>query len=99
MRGRVGMRGIERAQRAVDEQHQRHPSLPTPARLQPLETGPRILPVALCVAAVVRLGNKIVVTTGLLLLGAPYTWVSTASTTTGYGEINGDEGVSDWGCA
>ena len=61
----------------------------------PLETGLRILPVAVCVAAgsiagtllVVRLGNKLVVTTGLLLLASGYAWVSTASATTGYGEI------------
>ena len=61
----------------------------------PLETGLRILPVAVCVAAgsiagtllVVRLGNKLVVTTGLLLLAIGYAWVSTASNSTGYGEI------------
>lgn len=61
----------------------------------PLETGLRILPVALCVAVgslagtllVVRLGNKLVVTTGLLLLAVGYGWVSTASATTGYAEI------------
>jgi EmrB/QacA subfamily drug resistance transporter len=63
----------------------------------PLETGVRILPVALCVAAgsiagtllVVRLGNKLVVTTGLLLLSAAYAWVSTASGSTSYTEIAG----------
>ena len=63
----------------------------------PLETGVRILPVALCVAAgsiagtllVVRLGNKLVVTTGLLSLSAAYAWVSTASSATGYREIAG----------
>ena len=63
----------------------------------PLETGVRILPVALCVAAgsiagtllVVRLGNKLVVTTGLLLLAAAYGWVSTASLDTSYTELAG----------
>ncbi|CAN5239151.1 hypothetical protein BH24ACT10_BH24ACT10_16440 [soil metagenome] len=57
----------------------------------------RILPVALCVAAgsiagtllVVRLGNKVVVTTGLLSLSVAYAWVSTASGTTSYPEIAG----------
>jgi EmrB/QacA subfamily drug resistance transporter len=63
----------------------------------PLETGVRILPVALCVAAgsiagtllVVRLGNTIVVTTGLLSLSAAYAWVSTVSGATSYTEIAG----------
>ena len=63
----------------------------------PLETGLRILPVALSVALgslagtalVVRLGNKLVVTTGLLSLAASYAWVSTASATTSYREIAG----------
>ena len=63
----------------------------------PLETGVRILPVALCVAIgsiagtllVVRLGNKAVVTTGLLLLSVAYAWVSTASGATSYLEIAG----------
>ena len=63
----------------------------------PLETGVRILPVALCVALgsvagtllVVRLGNKVVVATGLLSLATSYAWISTASTVTGYGEIAG----------
>jgi len=63
----------------------------------PLETGVRILPVALCVAAgsiagtllVVRLGNKAVVTAGLLSLSVAYAWVSTASGATSYREIAG----------
>ena len=63
----------------------------------PLETGVRILPVALCVAVgsvagtllVVRLGNKLVVTTGLLSLGIAYAWVSTVSNATSYTEIAG----------
>jgi len=61
----------------------------------PLETGLRILPVALCVALgsiagtllVVRLGNKVVVTAGLLSLAVSYAWISTASAVTGYPEI------------
>ena len=63
----------------------------------PLETGLRILPVAVCVAVgsvagtllVVRLGNKLVVTSGLLSLAVAYAWVSTASSTTSYAEIAG----------
>ncbi len=63
----------------------------------PLESGVRILPVALCVAAgslvgarlVTRLGNKAVVGTGLLLLTAAYGWISTASLLTTYPEIVG----------
>ena len=52
----------------------------------PLETGVRILPVALAIAvgsvlgtrlAVTRLGTKAVVCTGLLLLTAAFAWVST----------------------
>jgi pimeloyl-ACP methyl ester carboxylesterase len=57
----------------------------------------RILPVAVCVALgsivgtllVVRLGNKLVVTTGLLSLSVAYAWVSTASGSTSYLEIAG----------
>lgn len=63
----------------------------------PLETGVRILPVAVCVAVgsvagtllVVRLGNKLVVTGGLLFLTAAYAWISTASGATSYREIAG----------
>ena len=62
-----------------------------------LESGLRILPVALCVALgsvggsllVTRLGNKAVVTTGMLLLTAAYGWISTLSLTTEYTEIVG----------
>ena len=60
-----------------------------------LEAGVRTLPVALCIAAgsvvgmplAVRLGNKVVVTAGLLCLAVAYGWISTASTTTTYTEI------------
>lgn len=63
----------------------------------PLETGIRILPVALSIAIgsiagtmlVVRWGNKLVVTTGLLSLAVAYAWVSTVSGSTGYLEIVG----------
>lgn len=63
----------------------------------PLETGVRILPVALAVALgsvagtglVVRLGNKLVVTAGLLALAAGYAWISTTSISTSYLEIAG----------
>ncbi len=63
----------------------------------PLQTGVRILPVALCVALgsvagtllVVRLGNKLVVTAGLLSLSFAYAWISTASNATSYTEIAG----------
>ena len=60
-----------------------------------LEAGVRTLPVALCIAVgsvagtmlVVRLGNKLVVTAGLLSLSIAYAWSSTASAATGYSEI------------
>lgn len=63
----------------------------------PLEAGLRQLPVALAVAATsiagatlaVRLGTKVVVTGGLLLLAGAYTWISTASVETTYLEIAG----------
>lgn len=63
----------------------------------PLETGLRILPVATCVALgsvagtllAVRLGNKLVVSTGLVSLSIAYAWVSTASGATSYIEIVG----------
>jgi len=63
----------------------------------PLETGLRILPVATCVAIgsvagtvlVVRLGNKLVVTAGLLSLAVAYAWIATASGATSYREIVG----------
>ncbi len=62
-----------------------------------LESGVRILPVALCVAVgsllgtrlVTGLGNKAVVTAGLLSLTAAYAWISTLSLVTGYPEIVG----------
>ena len=62
-----------------------------------LESGVRILPVALCVALgsligarlVTRLGNKAVVGAGLLALTGAYAWISTVSLTTGYPEIVG----------
>lgn len=62
-----------------------------------LESGVRILPVAICVAAgsllgarlVTQLGNKAVVGAGLLALTAAYAWISTVDLTTGYPEIVG----------
>src|ERR1700727_3683974 len=61
----------------------------------PLSTGLRLLPVASFVAIssilgaklAVRVGTKLVVAAGLLLVGAFYLWVTTTSTTTGYGTI------------
>ncbi len=61
----------------------------------PLSTGVRLLPVATCVAIssilgarlAVRFGTKLVVATGLLSMAAFYLWVTTASTSTGYGTI------------
>jgi EmrB/QacA subfamily drug resistance transporter len=57
-----------------------------------LSTGARILPVAvsIAVASVIgtalatRIGTKIVVTTGMLLFGAAFLWISTAGTATPY---------------
>ncbi len=62
-----------------------------------LESGLRVTPVAVCVALgsilgtllVTRVGNKAVVTTGLLSLTAAYAWISTASLATSYTEIAG----------
>jgi EmrB/QacA subfamily drug resistance transporter len=62
-----------------------------------LETGVRLLPVATSVAVasivgtrlVVRVGNKAVVTTGLVLLSVAYVWISTLSVGTSYLEIAG----------
>lgn len=56
----------------------------------PLSAGVHILPVAVSLAAAsglgtvlaVRLGTKIVVTAGLLLVGAGYAWVAVAQTAT-----------------
>ena len=61
----------------------------------PLSTGIRLLPVASFVAIssilgaklAVRVGTKLIVGAGLLLMGAFYLWVTTTSTTTGYGTI------------
>jgi EmrB/QacA subfamily drug resistance transporter len=61
----------------------------------PLSTGVRLLPVASCVAIssvlgtrlAVRVGTKLVVATGLLLMAAFYLWVATTAAATGYGTI------------
>ncbi|MGQ0842765.1 MAG: MFS transporter [Sporichthyaceae bacterium] len=61
------------------------------------EAGTRVLPVAgaTAVASVVgvllalKLGNKLVVATGLLLFAVDFVWISTLSTQTGYAEIAG----------
>jgi predicted MFS family arabinose efflux permease len=61
----------------------------------PLSTGVRLLPVASCVAIssilgtklAVRLGTKLIVTSGLLSMAAFYLWVTTTSASTGYGTI------------
>jgi EmrB/QacA subfamily drug resistance transporter len=61
----------------------------------PLSTGVRLLPVASLVAIssilgtrlAVRLGTKLVVATGLLLMAAFYVWVTTIQTATSYGTI------------
>jgi hypothetical protein len=61
----------------------------------PLSTGVRLLPVATCVAissvvgarVAVRFGTKLVVASGLGSMAAFYLWVTTTSTTTGYGTI------------
>jgi EmrB/QacA subfamily drug resistance transporter len=63
----------------------------------PLETGVRLLPVATSVAVgsivgtqvAVRHGTKVVVSLGLTLLAAAYTWVSSADLATTYLEIAG----------
>jgi EmrB/QacA subfamily drug resistance transporter len=63
----------------------------------PLETGLRLLPVATFVALTsvlgtrlaVRVGNKLVISTGLGLLAAAYAWISTVSVETPYLEIAG----------
>jgi EmrB/QacA subfamily drug resistance transporter len=60
-----------------------------------LSTGARILPVALsiAVASVVgaalapRIGTKVVVTTGLVLFGASFLWISTTGATTPYAPV------------
>ncbi|MGN6166567.1 MAG: MFS transporter [Solirubrobacteraceae bacterium] len=61
----------------------------------PLSTGVRLLPVATCVAIssilgarlAVRVGTKLVVASGLLLMAAFYVWVTTAAADTSYGTI------------
>ena len=61
----------------------------------PLSTGVRLLPVASCVAiasvlgtrVAVRLGTKLVVTGGLMLMAGFYLWTTTAEASTGYGTI------------
>ena len=61
----------------------------------PLSTGVRLLPVAICVAIssilgarlAVRIGTKLVVAAGLLLMAAFYAWVTTVAVSTGYGTI------------
>lgn len=63
----------------------------------PLSTGVRILPVAGCIAVgsilgvklAVTIGNKIVVATGLAMVGVSFAWVSYASAATTYLEIAG----------
>ena len=63
----------------------------------PLATGIRLLPVAGSVAvaslvgtrAAVRVGNKLVVTSGLIVLSGALLWISTASGATSYLEIAG----------
>ena len=61
----------------------------------PLSTGVRLLPVATCVALssivgarlAVRIGTKVVVASGLLLMAGFYVWVTTTSAATSYGTI------------
>lgn len=61
----------------------------------PLSTGVRLLPVATFVAIssvlgtklAVRVGNKLVISTGLGALAVAYAWISTGSVETRYGEI------------
>ena len=62
-----------------------------------LEAGVRTLPVAVSIAAgsvvgtiaAVRLGNKVVVTTGLVSLTVAYAWIATVGSATSYTEIAG----------
>jgi EmrB/QacA subfamily drug resistance transporter len=61
----------------------------------PLGTGVRLLPVAACVAVAsvlgtrlaVRVGNKVIVASGLVLFAAGLLWTATAAQTTTYGII------------
>lgn len=63
----------------------------------PLETGLKFIPVATAIAIgsvvgtllAVRIGNKLVVTTGLLLFTTAFVWIATLSTSTSYLEIAG----------
>src|SRR3954453_9852682 len=63
----------------------------------PFSTGLRLLPVALSVGAAsiigtklaVRLGNKAIVSTGLVSMGIAFLWISTASAATPYLELAG----------
>jgi len=63
----------------------------------PLETGLRLLPVATFVAVMsvlgtklaVRIGNKLVISAGLVFLAAAYGWISTVQVATSYAEIAG----------
>jgi predicted MFS family arabinose efflux permease len=74
-----------------------HAVLPVPARLQPAGDRPadpaggalRRPRLDRGTLLVVRLGNKLVVTSGLVSLGIAYAWVSTASGATSYTEIAG----------
>jgi EmrB/QacA subfamily drug resistance transporter len=60
-----------------------------------LSTGARILPVALSIAAASvvgaalapRIGTKIVVTTGMVLFGISFLWISTAAVDTSYARV------------
>lgn len=63
----------------------------------PLSTGVRLLPVAICVGAAsgggtqlaVKVGNKAVVSAGLVLMGAGFLWISRSSADTSYLETVG----------
>ncbi|MFC8178854.1 MFS transporter [Rhodococcus sp. NPDC057297] len=63
----------------------------------PLETGLKFIPVAASIAVgsvlgtvlAVRIGNKIVVSVGLILFTSAFAWISTLSTATSYLEIAG----------
>lgn len=63
----------------------------------PLETGLKFIPVATAIAIgsvlgtllAVRIGNKIVVTTGLMLFTGAFIWIATLSQSTSYLEIAG----------
>lgn len=61
----------------------------------PLGTGVRVLPIAGAIAAssvlgaklAVLVGNKLVVTSGLVLMAAAFCWISFVTATTGYGVV------------